>query len=349
MSHLCGELNPRSWDGRSNAEELTPEWPVSPMCTGPRGRCTSRSRWRRPWRARLRPGRSHRTTGGTGSCGLLLSGSWWRCRTADSTDTPSEQKGKRLSQVSPQQEHLNAAPDRDSEGSLRCQRSLCWESCSWECVKRLPGAPHEENKASALWVSRSSTGAGEDKHNRAANLVSGIPSSFPHHKVMSPRFPMRAECLFQPESSDSAGSWSISVWNPSVSIPSLWAGRMFCLLLTLSKRPTDAIMLQSGDTQQLLIQSLCPDSTWTFFPEMEEAISLFQERLETHGHRNFVEFTQLCAPLWARSQILRVLSRDAEMRVSVPFWGKTRSLTTPSCPRRSNTAWPLVGGGGAPS
>lgn len=43
--------------------------------------------------------------------------------------------------------------------------------------------------------------------------------------------------------------------------------------LTLSNRPTDAIMLQSGDTQQLLIQSLWPDNTWTFFPETEELAS----------------------------------------------------------------------------
>lgn len=36
--------------------------------------------------------------------------------------------------------------------------------------------------------------------------------------------------------------------------------------LTLSKRPTDAIMLQSDDTLQQLIQSLWPRSTCTFLP-----------------------------------------------------------------------------------
>lgn len=45
-------------------------------------------------------------------------------------------------------------------------------------------------------------------------------------------------------------------------------------------------------------------------------------------------------PLWARSHILKVLSREDDMSVSVPFWGNTRSLTTPSWPWRSKTALP---------
>lgn len=36
--------------------------------------------------------------------------------------------------------------------------------------------------------------------------------------------------------------------------------------LTLSNLPTDAIMLQSDDTLQQLIQSLWPESTCTFLP-----------------------------------------------------------------------------------
>lgn len=47
-----------------------------------------------------------------------------------------------------------------------------------------------------------------------------------------------------------------------------------------------------------------------------------------------------CVPLWARSQILKVLSREDEMSVSDPFCGKTRFLTTPSWPWRSKTAFP---------
>ena len=48
----------------------------------------------------------------------------------------------------------------------------------------------------------------------------------------------------------------------------------------------------------------------------------------------------LFTPLWVRSQILKVLSREEDMRVRFPFWGNTRFLTTPSCPWRSNTATP---------
>ena len=59
------------------------------------------------------------------------------------------------------------------------------------------------------------------------------------------------------------------------------------------------------------------------------------------SHLVFCTHTTVRAPLWARSQILKVLSREDDMSVSVPFWGKTRSLTTPSWPWRSNTAFPL--------
>lgn len=44
--------------------------------------------------------------------------------------------------------------------------------------------------------------------------------------------------------------------------------------LTLSNLPTDAIMLQSDDTQQQLIQSLWPESTCTFLPAKHRIQSL---------------------------------------------------------------------------
>lgn len=74
---------------------LTPEWPASLQCMGPRGRSTSWSRWRPWWRAAPRQERSHRKTGGTRSFGSLPSGSSWTCTTAGSKGTPSDQGRER--------------------------------------------------------------------------------------------------------------------------------------------------------------------------------------------------------------------------------------------------------------
>jgi len=72
--------------------KLTLEWPVSLLCTDPRGRSTSWSRWRPRWRAPPRPERSRRTTAGTRSYGSRLTGSWWTYMTVDSTNTPSDHR-----------------------------------------------------------------------------------------------------------------------------------------------------------------------------------------------------------------------------------------------------------------
>ncbi|TNN45385.1 hypothetical protein EYF80_044406 [Liparis tanakae] len=91
-------------------------------------------------------------------------------------------------------------------------------------------------------------------------------------------------------------------------------------------------MLQSDDTQQQLIQSLWPESTWTFLPE---------ERHTVH-HQNRHTFRRSTGNGRSIQQykILSVLSLEVDMSVRVPFWGNTRSLTTPSWPWRSNTASP---------